>query len=163
MPGTRTAPTVDGLAFNFILVSLTWYDYTGEQRTDTYQLDADSSAAEIEAFAAAEQALSNATLWRISVQQVYNSVGDSGNALEEVWENAKDNLVFLLKDAMNNARDFYVPSPVNSAFIEGTEEIDPTSAGIVALLASILPMRSGYSVVSGRFSHRKQIGTQIKF
>lgn len=160
MPGTRTAPTVNGTP-NYILVTLTWYDYTGDQRSDTFQFDADSTNVEIEAFAAAQQALSNATLWRIQVSQGYNSDGDSGNALEEVWENAKDNLVFLLKDLLNNSMDIFVPAPINSVFIEQTETIDPTSAEIVALLAATLPMKAGYSVKSGRFTHRKQIGKKV--
>ena len=160
MPGTRTAPTVDGTV-SYKVVSLTWYDYTGEQRTDSYQFDADSTNVEIEAFVAAQQALSNGTLWRVQVKDTYNSAGDSSNALEEVWEDADTNLVFLLKDVLNNALDVYVPAPINAAFIEGTNQIDPTNAAIVALLASILPMKSGYSVISGRFSSRRDIGTKI--
>lgn len=162
MPGTRTAPTVNGTPA-YKVVSLTWYDYTGDQRTDSYQFDADSTALEIEAFAAAMQALSNATLWRIQVKDTYNSVGDSSNALEEVWEEVSQNLVFLAKDSLNNAMDIFVPSPVNSAFLEGTENIDPANADIVALLAATLPMKTGYSFVSGRFTARRAIGTKINF
>lgn len=160
MPGTRTAPTVNGTP-QFKIVSLTWYDWTGEQRTDSYQFDAGSTVAQIEAFVAAEQALSNATLWRVQVRDTYNSVGDPGNALEEVWEEVSSNLVFLAKDAMNNAMDVFVPSPINDAFIENTENIDPTYAAIATLLASILAMKSGYSIVSGRFTSRRDIGTKV--
>lgn len=160
MPGTRTAPTIDGTP-TFLNVSVTVYDYTGEQRTDTYQIDADSTDAEIEAFVAATQALTNSTLWRISISQVYNSIGDKSNALEDVWENAKDNCVFLIKDTVNNGQDWYIPAPINDMFIEGSEEINPAYAALVTYLASILPMRAAYSVVSGRFTHRKQIGTKI--
>lgn len=162
MAGTRTAPTVNGTP-SFIVVSLTFYDYTGEQRTDSYQLDADSTNAEIEAFVAATQALSNGTLWRVQVKQTYNSVGDPSNAQESVWEEASSNLVFLAKDVMNNAEDFFVPAPINSVFIEGTENIDPTAQAIIDYLAAILPMRSGFSFVSARFTSRRDIGTKVNF
>ncbi len=161
MAGTRTAPTVDGATFTFIKVTLTWYDYTGEQRSDSYRMDSDSSSAEIEAFAAAMQAASNATLWRIQVSEVYNSVGDSSNALEEVWENAQDNLLFLFKDPSDNGFNIFIPSPMESMFIDATEELDPTNAEIIAVLASVLPMKATYAVVSGRMSHRRQIGKKI--
>jgi len=160
MPGTRTAPAVTAEP-DYILVSLVWYDWTGDQRTDTYQFDAGATDIQIEAFAAAQQALSNATLWRITRSEVFNSDGDSANALEEVWENAKDNLVFLMKDILNNSMDIFVPAPINAAFIEQTETIDPTNADIVALLTASVAMRTGYAVKSGRFTHRRQIGTKV--
>lgn len=160
MAGTRTAPTVDGTPL-YKVVSLTWYDYTGEQRTDSYQVDADSTAAEIEAFVAAMQAMSNATLWRVQVSDSYNSVGDSSNAVEEVWEEASANLVFLAKTALNDSQNIFVPAPINAAFVEGTEELDPTYAPLATLLAAWLAMKTNYSVVSGRFTSRRDIGTKV--
>lgn len=157
---TRTAPTVDGSP-DYIVVSLTWYDYTGDQRTDSYQFDADSTPAEIEAFAAAMQAASNATLWRIGVTDTYNSVGDSSNADEVVWEDVKTNLGFLLKDSLNNSMNVFIPAPNNGLFVEGTEELDPTDALIAAVLTATLAMKAGYSVVSGRFTQRRSIGTKV--
>lgn len=157
---TRTAPTVNGTP-TFKQISLTFYDYTGEQRTDSYLVDADATDAEVEAIAAAAQALSNGTLWRIKVGDVYNSVGDSSNADEEVWEDVKTNVVILIKDSMQNGQDWYVPAPINGLFVEGTEEIDPANAALATLLAAILAVRTGFSVVSGRFTQRRAIGTKV--
>lgn len=162
MAGTRTAPTVNGTA-TYLAVSVTLYDYTGEQRTDTYRLDADSTDAEVEAFVAALQDITNGTIWRVKVGKVYNSVGDPSNAVEEVWEEASSNVVLLAKDASDNSIDFYVPAPDNAIFIEGTESIDPTNTELAAFLAAILPMKAGYSFVSGRFTSRRDIGTKINF
>lgn len=160
MPGTRTAPTVDGTP-DFKTISVTVYDYSGQQRTDSYLVDADSSDAEVEAFVAALQDLTNATIWRVKVSDIYNSIGDKGNALEEVWENQKTNVVSLLKNVLQVGQDWYIPAPINGMFIDGSEEIDPANADFATYLASILPMRAGYSVISARFSHRRQIGTKI--
>lgn len=162
MAGTRTAPAVNGTP-QFISVSVTLYDYTGEQRTDSYQMDADSTDAEIEAFVAALQAGTNATIWRVRVGQVYNSVGDSSNAVEEVWEDADTNVVLLAKTALNASEDFYIPAPIDDMFIEGTNEIDPTNGVLAAILAAILPMRAGYSFISARLTSRRDIGTKINF
>jgi hypothetical protein len=160
MPGTRTAPTVDGSPV-YLTVGLTFYDWTGDQRTDSYQIDADSTDVEIEAFCAAVVPLSNGTLWRISVGQVYNGVGDKNDAIEEVWENVKDNVVFLMKKTDNTAEDFFIPSPVNAMMLENSEQIDPAYGPTATFLAAVLPMRATFSWISARMSHRKQIGKKI--
>lgn len=159
---TRTAPTVDGSP-TFKKVSVTLYDYTGEQRTDSYQLDAAATDVQIEAFIAGLQAISNGTIWRASVGDVYNSVGDPSNADEEVWEEGSSNLVLLAKNATNASQDWYVPAPSNDLFLEGTENIDPTNVDLGTLMTAILALRSGFSFVSARFTSRRDIGTKINF
>ena len=161
MPGTRTAPTVDGLP-TFKVVSITMYDYTGDQRTETIQVDAAATDAQIEAYVAALQAATNATVWKVDVGYVYNSVGDSSNALEEVWENAATNIVTLIKDADNNSRNAFIPAPINAVFLEGTENINPSATQLADYLTALLALRSGFSVVSMRFTHRKQIGSVVR-
>ena len=162
MPGTRTAPTVDGSP-TFKKLSITLYDYTGEQRTDSYKIDADSTAVEIEAFVDALQAVTNGTIWRVVVGEVYNSVGDPSNALEDVWEESTANLVLLAKDTNDNSENFFIPAPINAMFNEGTEDIDPTDVALGAVLSAILPMKAGFSFVSARFTSRRDIGTKINF
>jgi hypothetical protein len=159
---TRTAPTVNGTP-TFKRVSVTVYDYTGEQRTDSYQLDAAATNVQIEAFVAALQAVTNGSIWRVIVGEVYNSVGDPSNADEEVWEEQSANLVLLAKNSTNQSQDWYVPAPVNAMFLEGTENIDPANANLGTLMTAILVLRSGFSFVSARFTSRRDIGTKINF
>lgn len=159
---TRTAPTVNGTP-TFKRVSVTLYDYTGEQRTDSYMLDAAATDVQIEAFVAALQAVTNGTIWRVIVGDVYNSVGDPSNADEVVWEEASANVVLLAKTSANLAQDWYIPAPVNDMFLEGTENIDPSDADLGTLMTAILAMRSGFSFVSARFTSRRDIGTKINF
>lgn len=161
MPGTRTAPTVDG-TFTFVKVSISLMDWTGDIRTDTYQFDAGSTNAQIETFVAATQAISNSTIYAVEVRQTYNSQPEQTNALEEVWENAQDNLTILAKNALNVGFNTFVPAPINAIFIENTEEIDPTNTALLAYLTSITPMKAGYNLISARLSHRKQIGKAVK-
>lgn len=159
---TRTAPTVNGTP-TYKRLSVTLYDYTGEQRTDSYQIDAAATDVQIEAIVAAIQAISNATIWRVSVSEVYNSVGDPSNATEEVWEEVSSNVVLLAKDTSNAAQDWYVPAPENGIFIDGTENIDPTNVDLGTLLTAILAVKSGFSFVSARFTSRRDIGSKINF
>ena len=159
---TRTAPTIDGSP-TFKVVSVTIYDYTGEQRTDSYQLDAAATNVQIEAFIAALQVTTNGTIWRVQAKDVYNSVGDPSNADEEVWEEGSSNIVLLAKNAANASQDWYIPAPDNDLFLEGTENIDPANTDLAAVMTAILAMRSGYSFVSARFTSRRDIGTKINF
>lgn len=159
---TRTAPTVDGSP-TFKSVSVTIYDYTGEQRTDSYKLDAAATNVQIEAFVAALQAITNGTIWRVKVADVYNSVGDPSNATEEVWEEESSNVVLLAKTAADLSQDWYIPAPENGIFIDGTENIDPTNVDLGTLMTAILAMRTGFSFVSARFTSRRDIGTKINF
>lgn len=163
MPGTRTAPTVDGTGFTFIKVSLRWMDYTGDVRTDSYQFDPAATPALIEAFAAASQAASNATLYAVIVGDVYTSVPDAQNALEEVWENVTDNLVLQSKNPVGDSIRGYVPSPINDMFIENTDDIDPSDATLIAYITAFVALLpAGYDVVGARFTSRRQINQQIK-
>lgn len=159
---TRTAPAVNGTP-TYKRVSITLYDYTGEQRTDSYQIDADATPAEIEAIVDAIQAITNGTIWRVAISDVYNSVGDPTNATEAVWEESSSNLVFLAKDVANNAQDWYIPAPNNAVFVEGTENIDPTNLAIGGFLTAVLAVKTGFSFVSARFTSRRDIGTKVNF
>ena len=160
MPGTRTVPTIDG-SFQYKKLSITMYDYTGEQRTESYLINSAATDAQVEAIVAAMQAVTNGTIWRVQVGEVYNSVGDSSNALEEVWEDIQTNVVILIKDAMTNGQDWFIPAPINALFLEGTEELNPGNAALATLLTAILAVKTGFSVVSGRFTQRRQVGTKV--
>jgi hypothetical protein len=166
MPGTRTAPQVDLVpsVITFKTVSLRWTDYTSDVRTDTYQLAATATSAQIENLADALQAASNASLYEIKISEHYSSVPDNDNALEEVWENVTDNLVIQAKKPTNESIRVFVPSPVNSMFIETTDAIDPTSVVLGAVLTAFdAVIDIDYEYVGARFTSRRQINQQVKF
>lgn len=158
MAGTRTAPTVNGTP-TFKKVSVTLYDYTGDQRTVSNVVDADTTDADVEAYIAQLQSMTNATIWRVEFTDVYGNLGDKGNAVEEVWENINDNQVTLMKAAAGlEAQDWYIPSPINAMYNEGTETIDPDNALYAAYLVILTAFRAGSQAVSTRMTHRRQKG-----
>lgn len=162
MAGTRTAPTVNGTPV-YVKVQMRWMDYTGDKRSNSYQFDPAATPGEIEAFADAAQAASNATLYEIAVADVYASVEDSQNAVEEVWENVKDNLVMQSRTATNESIRGFIPAPINSLFIETTDDIDPTSAELIAYMTAFMALLpAGYDVVGARFTSRRDINQQIR-
>jgi len=163
MAGTRTAPTVDG-ANTYKVVTLKWIDWTADKRSDSYIFTtALATDANVEAFAVAMQAASNASLYEVRVTDAYSSVAENGNADEDVWENVKDNLVLQAKQPLGgmSVRD-YIPSPINGMFLEGTEDIDPTSTVLIAVLTAWdTLLDASYEIVGARMTHRRQINQQI--
>jgi len=162
MPGTRTAPTVDGTP-DYTQVVLHWIDFTGDLRADSYLVPAAATDAQIEAFAVAEAAASNASLYQIERQQVYNSVGDKTNALEEVHDNVKTNLVIQAKNAASVSNRAYVPAPINTLFVDTTDSIDPASVPLGNILTAFLALLgAGWGIVGARLTYRRDRNEQVK-
>jgi hypothetical protein len=134
-------------------------DYTGDKWSGSVPFAPDATAAEIEAVAAVLQAGSNATLYRVQVTDDYDSIAIKSNAIEDVYENVKDQLVIHYKNPTTRA-DFRlnVPSPLDTFFVEGTDNVDTEAVlftNITAAFAAGIP--SGFSPVTVRFSKHRDI------
>lgn len=159
MPGTRSAPTVDGTP-DFLNISFSWIDYVGDRYTCTF-LGSGTTAtpAEIEALANLFQDISNASLWRVQVTQDYSGAMLKSNALEEVWNDAEDVVVIHYKNLTTKA-DLYTnfPAPLDDIFIEGTEQVDTANVDFTNLLAGIAAvLPTGFTPATVRFSKHREI------
>lgn len=150
----RTVPTIDGTG-NFREVGIRWIDANNNRRADTLRVAQDATDAEIEAIVADFAAKSNANIWRVDVAMVYSSVMQPSDAVEEPRESVNDNIVILFKDAVGNARDFFIPAPLDSLFVGGTNNPDAAdfAATIAALQAALEP---AFEPVSLRFTERRK-------
>lgn len=157
----RSAPTVNGTP-TYRRVSFRWIDASGDLRSDSLQTDA--TDAQIEAYAVDIGAISNADLYAIEVSDVYNSVADSSNAVDAVKDSVYDNIVILAKNAVNDSFRCFLPAPEGALFIAGTDQIDPTNADLAAWLTEILVLAgAGFSIVSARYTERREINEAVKF
>lgn len=164
MAGTRTAPAVDRTAPTLLELRIRSIDHTGDIRSDLYLIDSDSTDAEIEAIVAAHQATTNASVYRVDLQFGFNSVEDSSNSDDNVYEDVSSNVVVQMKTAQKESFNWFIPAPDASLlFIAGTEEINPASAELAALLTALLPVRNGYDVTGARFSQRSVKNSQVRF
>lgn len=158
MPGTRTAGTVDGTP-PFQRAAFSLMDSTEDVRTISIQLPPGATAAQIETIATQLQSLTNATLFKVEVIDVYGSAPDAGNALEEVHISVFDNVVILLKDQLNHSQNFFVPAPI--ADLQPTTGDTPVTAELLALgLALVTAMEMGttddWQTVSARYTERRE-------
>lgn len=162
MPGTRSAPTVDGTPL-FKLVSFAFVDYQGDRNTLTMPFAPDATAAEIEAIAAVLQASSNASLWSVQVSDDYSGAMLRSNAVEEPRESADDFIVIHYKNATTRA-DFRLslPAPVDEFFTEGTETPNPAAVVLTNLLAAVAPaLPAGFNPTTVRFSEHREINQTV--
>lgn len=166
MPGTRTAPQVDGTPA-FRKVSLHYIDAHGKNATvsDIFPF-ALATAVNIEAWAAANSDISNASLWKVSVTDVYAGAEDGSNALDAVQVSVKDVLVASAYDPADptDSRAAYLLAPEDSLFIAGTTDIDPTNVDYAALLAAYLVLIGGtYGITGATFNENSKRGKKVKF
>ena len=160
---TRTAPTVNGTP-NQKKVAFKFIDWTGEKRSNSVIVDTAVTDAAIEAAAAAAQLLSNASLYEITVAQVYTSAASPGQATEAVYEDVGSNMVVQYQNpTTQQSIRAYIPALVNGALVEGTENIDPTDTDVTGFVAAFLAMLpAGFGAVGARFTQRRDINQQVK-
>lgn len=158
----RTAPVVDGTP-DYQKVSLAWIDASGDLRSDSIQVPAAATAAQIEAFAEALADISNASLYRIEVSAVYNSVADKSDAVDAPKDSVYDNLVTLAKTNLNASQRAFLPAPEGAIFVAGTDTIDPANVDLAAMFTAFLALiGAGYTIVSARYTERREINEAVK-
>lgn len=166
MPGTRTATTVNGTP-SFRQVTLHYIDAHGKNGTvsDTFPF-ALATSANIESWAADNAAISNASLWKVTVSDVYAGAQDASNALDAVQVSVKDVLVASAYDPADptDSRAAYLLAPEDSLFVAGTTDIDPTNVDYAAMLTSYLTLLGGtYGITGATFNQNSQRGKKVKF
>lgn len=152
----RTAPTVDGSG-NYREVALRWIDANNQKRADTYRVAQDATDAEIEAIVVAMAAASNANIYQVKVSMVYNSPAQPSDADDLSRESVQDNITILFKDSAGNARDWFLPAPLDAVFVADTSNPDSASAELDALSAAIdAAIETAFVAISYRFSERRK-------
>lgn len=158
MPGTRTAPTVDGAPV-FLKLSVSWFDSDGDEYTDSVYIDAGSTDAEIEAYIDSLVPASNASLWRVSVGAVYEGAKLLSNAANAVDDSVQDGIVVHYKNPTTRAdMRIRIPAPLETMLVAGTEVVDSADALFTGVLAGFAPLvPSGFNPVTARYSQRREI------
>lgn len=157
----RTAPAVDGSG-NYRQVTIKWIDANNGKRSDTFEVSAAATDAQIEAVIVAMAAASNANIYQVKVTMVYNSVMNVGDALDAPRESVKDNIVFLFKDSANNAVDWFLPAPLDSLFFAGTNTPDASEPVLQAVRDAIdAALAVAYQPVTYRFSERRKKNASV--
>jgi hypothetical protein len=159
----KQAPAATG-AVTYYHIAYRFIDASGDRRTVSSDvLTADYTAIKAEALAVALGANSNASLFETNVKQVWASVPDKDNAVNAPKDSVFDNIVILLKNATNQSINYFLPAPDDTLLVGdgAADEIDPAEQGLADILAAILALHAGYSVVSARYTERREINQAV--
>lgn len=163
MAGTRTAPTVDGTP-TFKQVSISLIDAQGDIRSVSLYAKSAATVAEIEAMVAAQQAITNASIYQVSVSDVYNGARQTSNADDAVVNSVYSNIVYHVKASPSDSQRGYVPAPLDALFDAGTDTVDLDNALLGTWFASVLAVvGSSYTGQSVRYTERREINDAQKF
>lgn len=158
MAGSRTAPVVDGTP-PFQYASYQFIDASEDIRSVGIQLPPGTTAAQIEAIGTQLQALSNASLFKITVQAVYGSTPDVSQADAVVHLSVYDNVVVLFKDQLNHSQDIFVVAPTTD--LQPTDSDTPVGTELTALILAVSnALEQGttddWQAVSARYTERRE-------
>lgn len=156
MPGTRTAPAVNGTPPK-VLITLSVIDASGDKYSDTLQLTSVPLDLDIEAYVAAYQAVTQASVWSVNVQSVYEGDADPDNALTNQRNSVKDGINFLWKDlAALKTQTTRVVAPVTGS-MQGNQDIPLlTFADSVTYIAETGDILTAYALQSAQYTERRE-------
>lgn len=112
MPGTRTAPDVEG-SETYVAVSAKFVDADNGETTITMRVSASATVAQIQAMLQALQAISNASMYEAALSYVFAGAKSKANALADDYVSVKDVIRLSAKDITTGAYErFYTPAPL---------------------------------------------------
>lgn len=147
------------------VVHLVYIDSDGKPRTDSYDIPVDVLDADLNALSAAVGAITNASLWQIGYTNWFaTGLPSKENADDSTNDSVMDNLVILLKTLTSPVGfDFFVPANLEgTSMVLGTENPDPLTAEMVALVDALELVWPAYQPISYRFSERRKKNRAIK-
>lgn len=156
MPGTRTAPLFTA-AVTARSITLHLIDASGDLYTENMPVAVAATAAQIEAWAAAYAAASNASLYAITDNQLRDGDADPDNAIAEYRASVKSGINMLFKNVTTtDTESERLIAPI-AAVMQGNQDIPLLSAAeAAAVITTTLALLPGYSFQQGQYTDRRE-------
>lgn len=153
---TRTAPAVTGAGTRFV-TTLHLIDASGDIITESMTTLAAPTAADIEAWAAAYQASSKASLWGVSTQTQWFGDSDASNADVGQRNSVKDGVNMLFKSATSlNSFNQRLVAPID-ANMQGNQDIPLLSNGaFTTLIGAYQTLLTPHTLYSAQYTERRE-------
>lgn len=159
MPGTRTAPDVTTTA-SWRKVRYAMIDANGDKKSNSIIVGSAVTNIAIETFLDETQLRSNASLYEVEISDVFNGTSLKSNALSAVYLPIEDLILYSIKAGVNTNQYVYLPAPIASQVISGTDTPDTTA--LADWFASVLALATGYSGKSVTFTRHKETNNDNK-
>lgn len=162
MAGTRTAPEVIAGEITQNNVSIGVVDASGDTWSEGFVINGGAlpNLALAEAVAVAYQAATQASVWEVTVTNVWRGSKNPTNAnfLARFGKENGINLLYRDTDVLNAVRNQRLVSPVAATMVASTDQpVYPLVAPMVALNDAIIALiGAGYSLESLQFTGRRE-------
>lgn len=157
--GTRTAPVVAIANITSSNTSLHWMDASGDKTTNTLLTPDLVSDGLVEAWASAEQAGSQASLWKVEQTIVYQGDADASNAGTDQRNSVADGVNMLYKNVpLLTTQTLRSIAPILDV-MQGNQDIPLLGTpGYSAVITAVLAIigASGYNMQSAQFTGRRE-------
>lgn len=154
---TRTAPAVATANVNKVTSTLHLIDASGDLITVALVTPDALTDAEIEAWAAAYQAVTQASLYKVSVTNEWVGTATPVNADTDQRNSVKDGINFLYNNITTlKSQTSRLVAPELVTMIDDSDIPDLTAAGIVALVAAEEAILVGYDLQSAQYTERRE-------
>lgn len=161
----NTVPTVDGTNPTFVRVGFSYIDANGTQ--DSFSVvttAARATPAAVEAALAALSAATNASIFEVRLEQVYQGSASKLLAVEAPRESAKDVIETLVRQPSSRMTQYvYIPAPLDALFVPDSNipDVDNTLYDAVDLAFDLL-LPADYVPISVRFAEHKLTAQKVK-
>lgn len=155
MAGTRTAPLFTAAA-NARRITLYLVDASGDTYSEAKYVPVAATAANIEAWAAAYQAATQASLYWIDDVNVRSGDSDPDNAETDQRNSIKDGINLSYKNATTlDAKSSRLVAPIPAA-LQGNQDIPLLAGELAALATAELVLMTGYNLQSVQYTERRE-------
>lgn len=156
-------PAIDGTP-NKKTVSFRMIDVSGDLRTVTIEAALASTDVEIAALGTALAAATNASIYEVKVVSDYISAAIASEALADEENSVYDNIVLLAKSNVGDSSRLFIPAPIRTLFLGDSDTPNPDSTEMQAVIDAFEAVSiAGYTVVSARYTERREINEAIRF
>lgn len=155
MAGTRTAPAATATA-NARQVTFRLVDASGDLTAVNMQVPVATTAAAIEAWAAAYAAGTQSSLYAIEDNSIRSGSAEPSNAEAGSRDSVKDGVNLAFRNPttlLSFGQRLVAPDP---ATMDGDNDIPVMSGLIGALITAIQTIQAGYSDVTAQYTERRE-------
>lgn len=163
MPGTRTAPTINGSPV-YRRVSVQLIDNTGNKASDVIICPPTVTDAEIETYVAKYALATNASIYRVEVTDSYGGQQDAGNAATQIHDDVDQVINFLMKSDSDDhlSQRAVLRAPLDSFFQAESDVILWTQQAYADWYTAASALYNGGAGGSGDYSSRSSKYQQRK-
>lgn len=156
MPGTRTAPATTG-APTSVTLTLHLIDSSGDLFTDEITTVAGAPAPAVEAYVAAYQAVTQASVYKVTESLVWEGVESPTNAAVGQRNSIKDGINILYRNATTLvSKTLRVAAPDPAVMDANTDTVNVSAAPFAAFLSAVTPLLTGFSSQSVQYTERRE-------